>query len=101
MCFDTKTLFLIRHVMISLGLIGCGTHCRGNHAPALSQYAQDHPDRLRLAAVCDLDRGKAEQFASACGFGAAYADYVEMLEAEILETMYLVIDLPNRLYVFP
>ncbi|MCH2665251.1 Gfo/Idh/MocA family oxidoreductase [bacterium] len=76
--------------MISLGLIGCGTHCRGNHAPALSQYAQDHPDRLRLAAVCDLDRGKAEQFASACGFGAAYADYVEMLEAEILDGVVVV-----------
>mgnify|MGYP003313634905 CR=1 FL=1 len=85
--------------MISLGLIGCGTHCRGHHAPALSQYAQDHPDRLSLAAVCDLDRGKAEQFASACGFGAAYADYVEMLEAEILDGVVVV--MPCLLYTSP
>ena len=71
--------------MVKLGLIGCGAHCRGNHAPALSQYAKDHPDRLTLSAVCDLDREKAEQFSNTYGFGNVYTDYVEMLESESLD----------------
>lgn len=68
--------------MIFLCLIGCGGHCRGNHAPAMAQYAKDHPDRLRLAGVCDLDRHKAVAFAETYGFANAYTDYVEMIEAE-------------------
>ena len=71
--------------MVNLGLIGCGNHCRGNHAPAMAQYAKDYPDRLTLAAVCDLDRGKAEQFATEYGFARAYTDHVEMIEKEALD----------------
>ena len=71
--------------MVRLGLIGCGSHSQGNHAPALSQYAEDHPDRLTLAAVCDLDRGKAERFSAEYGFAQVHTSYVEMLEAESLD----------------
>jgi predicted dehydrogenase len=71
--------------MIKLGLIGCGSHCRGNHAPALRQYAKDNPDKLTLVAVCDLDAERAEQFASEYGFAKAYTDYVKMIEGESLD----------------
>jgi len=67
---------------IRLALIGAGSHCRGNHAPAMAKYAGEHPDQLELAAVCDLQRGKAEAFAETFGFKAVYTDYLEMIEKE-------------------
>lgn len=67
---------------IKLALIGAGSHCRGNHAPAMAQYACEHPDRVELAAVCDLEREKAETFAETFGFRAVYTDYLEMIGKE-------------------
>ena len=66
---------------IRLALIGAGSHCRGNHAPAMAQYAREHPDRLELVAVCDLQREKAEAFAETFGFRAVYTDHLEMIES--------------------
>ena len=71
--------------MVSLGLIGCGSHCKDNHAPAMAQYARDHPDRLVLSAVCDLDRERAQNFADTYGFANVYTDYVEMIKVESLD----------------
>ena len=71
--------------MVRLGLIGCGSHCKGNHAPAMAHYAQDHPDRLELAAVCDLDGERAKLFADTYGFAKVYTDYVEMIGQESLD----------------
>ncbi len=68
--------------MVRLALIGAGNHCRGNHAPALAKYAVDHPDRLELAAVCDLLPEKAEAFAEEYGFKAVYTDHSEMIDKE-------------------
>jgi len=68
--------------MVKVALIGAGSHCRGNHAPALSQYAKDHSDKVELVAVCDLDREKAEKFATEYGFQTAYTDHREMIEKE-------------------
>ncbi len=51
----------------------------------MAQYAKDHPDRLTLSAVCDLDRRKAEEFSGTYGFENVYTDYVEMLEKESLD----------------
>jgi predicted dehydrogenase len=51
----------------------------------MGQYAKDHPDRLTLAAVCDLDRERAQTFADTYGFQKVYTDYVEMIEAESLD----------------
>ena len=68
--------------MVRVALIGAGSHCRGNHAPALSKYAADHPDRVELVAVCDLVREKAEAFAEQFGFKAVYTDHREMIEVE-------------------
>ena len=67
---------------IRLALIGAGGHSRGNHGASLEQYAREHPDQLELAAVCDLQRQKAESFAEAFGFKAVYTDYLEMIEKE-------------------
>jgi len=67
---------------IRLALIGAGSHCRGNHAPAMAKYASEHPDQLELAAVCDLQREKAESFADAFGFKAVYTDHLEMIDKE-------------------
>ena len=68
--------------MVRLALIGAGNHCRGNHAPALAKYAKDHPDRLELAAVCDLLPEKARAFAEEFGFKAVYTDHSEMIDKE-------------------
>lgn len=68
--------------MVKVALIGAGSHCRGNHAPALAQYAKDHPDELNLVAVCDLVRDKAEAFAREFGFKKAYTDHREMIAKE-------------------
>lgn len=80
--------------MVRLGLIGCGSHCKGNHAPAMAQYAKDHPDRLTLAAVCDLDREKAQTFADTYGFAKVYTDHVEMIGAESLDGCVSVMPIP-------
>lgn len=71
--------------MIRLALIGAGNHSWGNHAPALSQYATDHPERLELAAVCDLDSNRAKACAEQFGFKAVYTDYRQMLAQEKLD----------------
>ena len=68
--------------MVKVALIGAGNHCRGNHAPALAQYAKDHPDRVELVAVCDLEQEKAERFAQEYGFKAAYTNHLDMIEKE-------------------
>lgn len=80
--------------MIKLALIGAGNHSGINHAPALGKYAVDHPDLLELAAVCDLDRAKAESFAVEHGFKAIYTDYREMLDEEDLDGCVCVMPIP-------
>ena len=62
-----------------LALIGCGTHSGRAHAPCLARYAGEHPGEVQLAAVCDLDRGRAADFAARYGFAAVYGDYPAML----------------------
>ena len=63
---------------VRLALIGAGNHSRGNHAVAMAQYAREHPGQVELAAVCDLQRQKAEAFAGMFGFKAVYTDYLEI-----------------------
>lgn len=81
--------------MLQIALIGAGNHCRSHHAPALAKYAADHPGQLELAAVCDLQREKAEAFREAFGFKAAYTDYEQMIEAERPEGCVCVIPIPH------
>jgi predicted dehydrogenase len=71
--------------VVKVALIGCGSHCRQNHAPAMAHYAKDHPDEVTLVATCDLDAERASSFAQIYGFGTSYTDHVKMLEKEQID----------------
>lgn len=60
-------------------LIGCGFFAQ-NHMNGWADVAG-----ARIAAVCDLDRGKAEATAQAFGVGAAYDDPEAMFAAEAFD----------------
>jgi len=68
--------------MINVALIGAGGHSVSCHAPALQLYAAQHPDAVRLAAVCDLDEGKARETAVEFGFARCYASIDRLFVAE-------------------
>lgn len=61
--------------------IGAGAHAALTHGPALQEIAKHDPE-LELAAVCDIQRDRAEQFARQFGYSRVYTDYQEMLETE-------------------
>ncbi len=69
---------------VRLAAIGCGGHALRNIFPTY-QFAP-----VDLAAVCDLDRERAEACARLFGAGAVYADYREMLERERPEAVVIV-----------
>lgn len=71
--------------MIRLGLIGCGAHAESGHAVPLARYKAAHPEELLLAAVCDLQIERAQDFSKKYGFLAAYRDVDEMLKHEKLD----------------
>ncbi|WP_442578838.1 Gfo/Idh/MocA family protein [Mesorhizobium sp. ASY16-5R] len=70
---------------IRVGVIGCGFYAQ-NH---LNSWAELKPDGALLAAVCDVDRAKAQ--AAGRGFGAPwYTDAAKMLDAERLDVVDIV-----------
>jgi predicted dehydrogenase len=71
--------------MIRLGLIGCGAHSESGHAIPLARYRAAHPDKVVLAAVCDLQVERATEFSRKHGFLAAYGNVDEMLRQESLD----------------
>jgi myo-inositol 2-dehydrogenase/D-chiro-inositol 1-dehydrogenase len=71
--------------MIRLGLIGCGAHSESGHAIPLARYKAAHPDKILLAAVCDLQIERALDFSNKYGFEAAYRNVDEMLRQEKLD----------------
>lgn len=62
-----------------VGVIGCGFFAR-NHLAAWTAI-----EGVTIAAVCDLDLGKAEAAASEFGAERAYTDAVEMLDQTALD----------------
>jgi myo-inositol 2-dehydrogenase/D-chiro-inositol 1-dehydrogenase len=70
--------------MISVALIGCGDVAEHGHLPALSRHK-----RFRLAAVCDIDRPRAELFASLQAGVSVYTDWRELLRSERLDAVVL------------
>jgi D-apiose dehydrogenase len=64
---------------LRVGVIGCGFFAE-NHLSAWSSM-----DDVVLAAVCDLDVGKARSTAERHGASASYADAAEMLDREKLD----------------
>ena len=67
---------------VKIVLIGAGNHGRKNHAAALARLVREKPDEVTLAAVCDLDRKRAEAVAQGYGFARAYGDVHEMMQRE-------------------
>lgn len=68
---------------IRAGFIGCGSHSFRNLYPAL-QFAS-----VDLVATCDLDRERAQAFASAFGARTAYEDYATMISREELDAVFI------------
>jgi len=75
---------------VKLCQVGCGEHARAAHGPAQVRLARERP-ALVLAACCDTDRARAEIFRATFGFARAYADLMEMLEAERPDAVVLVV----------
>lgn len=70
--------------MIRIGVLGAGSHSSSNHGPSLEEYARRHPGEVELAAVCDLDEGRAREYAERFSFAAVYTDLDRMLtEADL------------------
>ena len=68
--------------MLTIVVLGAGSHSRAFHGPALKALCDERPGRLELSAVCDLDGPRAEAYARDFGFARAYADLAEMLAKE-------------------
>lgn len=66
--------------MLKIAVIGAGSHCRRNHAPALQKFAKDHPGRIELSAVCAVVRSRARRVANEFGFREAYTNHWGMLD---------------------
>ena len=79
--------------MFRICTIGCGNMAMAYHGPACAHYAATHPE-TELAACCDLDEAKAEQYRRRFGFARAYTDLVRMLEAEQPDAVCLVVPEP-------
>ena len=64
---------------LKVGLVGTGGISRRH----ITAYLE-HPDRVKLTAVCDLDETRAQEFARKAGVEAVYTDFDKMLrEADI------------------
>lgn len=71
-------------------LVGCGGMAVGGHGPAFQKIARENC-RIRLAACCDIDPNRAEEFRKRFGFLRSYTDMTEMLRAEKPDAVSLVV----------
>jgi myo-inositol 2-dehydrogenase/D-chiro-inositol 1-dehydrogenase len=71
--------------MIRIALVGCGEHSEGSHAAPLARYASEHPGAVSLAAACDLNVARAEEFCRRFGFARAYSNVDELLAKESVD----------------
>ncbi len=63
---------------LRVAIAGCGSIATTKHLPFWRELAME--DRVTIAAVCDLDRDRAQACKDAFGAEAAYTDYDTMLE---------------------
>jgi len=70
---------------ICAGAIGCGSHSFRNIYPTF-QFAP-----VNLIATCDLSLEKAEAFRKKFGAEKSYDDYLEMLDRENLDAVFVVV----------
>jgi virulence factor len=71
--------------MIRLGLIGCGEHSESGHAIPLARLRDADHNKILLAAACDLQLERAQEFCRKYGFRAAYRSIDTMLTQESLD----------------
>jgi predicted dehydrogenase len=77
----------MNNASLRIAVIGAGNHFSLHHGNVLKLYAAAHPGELDLSAVCDLDAGKAGEYAKQFGFARTYTDYRTMLEDERLDAI--------------
>ncbi len=70
---------------VNVVFIGAGSLSTKYHYPALA----DMPD-VRIIAVCDLIRERAERNAATFGIPSVYTDYREMLDKETFDAVFIV-----------
>lgn len=66
--------------MLRVCLIGCGSIAQAAHGPALRRLQEE--GAVALAACCDVDAARAEDFKTEFRFARAYSDFEQMLRAE-------------------
>lgn len=74
-------------------LIGCGGMANDGHGPAFQKIAQEN-SHIHLAACCDIDAGRAEDFRKRFGFTRSYTDLDEMLRVEQPDAVSLIVPVP-------
>ena len=71
-------------------VIGCGGMATYGHGPAFQKYANEN-ENITLAACCDIDAGRAEEFRKNFDFERAYTDIDEMLSSEKPDAVSLIV----------
>lgn len=78
---------------MKLCVIGCGGMATHGHGPAFQKYAREK-ESIRLAACCDIDAGRAEEFRRKFGFARSYTDMDQMLRIEKPDAVSLIVPVP-------
>jgi len=69
----------------------------GLHRGAVAaEIAAQFADRVKIAAVCDINGELAEKTAAKLGAETAYTDYVAMLNDRSLDAVYVATPVPNH-----
>ena len=76
--------------MTRIAVAGGGSHSFANHGAALKDIRDAAPDRVRLAAICDLDDARARKYAGAFGFETTYSDIDTMLAEQQIDGLILI-----------
>jgi len=85
--------------MLNIALVGAGWHSTSHHAPALRRVADEQPDAVRLAAVCDQDTGRAQDARQRFSFELAFTDIEVMLAEAAPDAAVIVLPVPLLLPV--
>lgn len=75
---------------LQIGVVGLG---RGATSVAI---AKKYASKVNIAAVCDLDKAKADDCAKKFGVGNVYYDYAEMLKDKSLDAIYVATPIPSH-----
>ena len=71
--------------------IGCGGMAQAGHGPSYQKYVAEHAG-VELAACCDINAERAEEFRQRFGFAKSYTDFREMLRAEKPDAVCLLVN---------